>query len=69
MIHVFSDERPSKRSNPVSTPSHASWTTSSADQIHERRVVPGAQALEQRLVRQRRRDVGHEQNVSGRREG
>jgi hypothetical protein len=28
--HVFSDDRPSKRSSPRSTPSHVSWTTSSA---------------------------------------
>ena len=30
MIQVFSDERPSKRSMPLRTPSHASCTTSSA---------------------------------------
>ena len=29
-IHVFSDERPSKRSRPLITPSQVSWTTSSA---------------------------------------
>ena len=29
-IQVLSDERPSKRPIPRSTPSHASWTTSSA---------------------------------------
>jgi hypothetical protein len=29
-IQVFSDERPSKRSMPRSTPTQASWTTSSA---------------------------------------
>jgi hypothetical protein len=29
-IHVFSDDRPSKRSRPRTTPTHASWTTSSA---------------------------------------
>jgi hypothetical protein len=28
--HVLSDERPSNLSMPLSTPSHASWTTSSA---------------------------------------
>ena len=29
-IHVFKDERSSKRSSPLSTASHVSWTTSSA---------------------------------------
>lgn len=32
--HVFSDERPSKRSMPWSTPSHVSCTTSSATARH-----------------------------------
>ncbi len=29
-IQVFSEDRPSKRSRPLMTPIHASWTTSSA---------------------------------------
>jgi hypothetical protein len=29
-IQVFSDDRPSKRSIPLRTPIHVSWTTSSA---------------------------------------
>src|SRR6266550_2618805 len=73
-IQVRNEDRPSNPSRPLRTPSHASWTTSSAtvsletyiratrriDEDHERGLVAGAQALDEGEIIRGLARVGHE---------